>query len=34
MKLPKFRSDQLTVVLIVGLLLIGLAAWRCATLYG
>jgi hypothetical protein len=34
MRLPKFRSDQLAVVLIVGLLLIGLAVWRSVTLYG
>jgi hypothetical protein len=33
MKLPQFNPDQLVLVLVVGLLVVGLAFWRYLTLY-
>ena len=33
MKLPKFNPDQLVLVLVIGLIVVGLAIWRYFTLY-
>ena len=33
MKLPKFNPDQLVLVLVTGLIVVGLAIWRYFTLY-
>ncbi len=33
MKLPRFDPDQMILVLVVGLVLVGLALWRFFVLY-
>jgi hypothetical protein len=32
-KLPRFSSEQTLLILIIGLVVIGFAVWRCYALY-